>query len=73
MTNVYDYFTDKLQQTPDDETLMELALDTVCGQKCQQAIDAAAAFVAVCSEANPCVCDAVYPVINSTVETFWRG
>lgn len=45
MTNVFDYFTDKLGYEPKDETFKELPVESKCGDDCRKAIDAAFEFL----------------------------
>lgn len=69
-TNVYDYFAEKLGETPDDGTLTQLPVASACGQDCVRVIDAAAALAHVvdCS-----VVASVAAVAEEAVAVFWRG
>jgi hypothetical protein len=67
---VYDYFLEKLEWMPADETLKALFLSSPCGQDCKRAIDAAVAMIAVCDKA---VREEIAFCAYQSVEIFWHG
>lgn len=80
MTNIFDYFEELLDETPKDDTLKELPVDSVCGQACKNVIDAAAAWIdhrymALGDDANLSddFNDELIQQTACIVEVLWRG
>jgi hypothetical protein len=70
--SVWQYFYNTFGDEPQDETLHDLALDSSCGKACKQAIDKAAAYLAV-ADTHPEVRQPLIASINAAIEVFWRG
>jgi hypothetical protein len=68
--SVFGYFRQKFGIDPRDESLIELALDSPCGQDCRRVIDAAHQFFIA---ADPAVHPKIREAANMAVEIFWRG
>lgn len=78
LPDIFDYFETHLRVTPDDVSLHELPVDSVCGASCKQAIDAAATLLLALTLAHgeDSACGHRAAILNATediVETFWRG
>lgn len=72
-TNVYDYFVQQLGYVPNDETLRDLPVDTVCGADCTQAIDAALAFYKLTAKAvGHQYQSEIAKICAHTVGVYWR-
>lgn len=72
MTNIYDYFKATLGRYPADQSLRDLSVDSVCGQRCQQAIDHARTYLDAVED-DPNVVNPLLESIETAVSVFWVG
>lgn len=70
--NIFDYFTSQLGQSPNDDTLRNLPVDSECGRTCKRSIDAAAVLLSV-SDPHPEVRGPIIEGTEMTVSIFWNG
>lgn len=68
--SIYDYFTQRLGATPDDESLRELPMVSPCGRDCARVIGAAATLL---KAADVAVEDEIRAVAEHAVTVYWRG
>ena len=73
--NIYDYFKQQLGVAPDDDTLQQLSVDSVCGEDCKKAIDAAHALRHHLSMAyaNHEDQQRLTEMADHIITTYWRG
>jgi hypothetical protein len=75
--NIYDYYVERLSDTPDDESLRELPIDSGCGEPCKDAIDYASGLLRHLKDAHgnnkPHLEQQLLNVVNDIVVCYWRG
>jgi hypothetical protein len=75
--NIYDYYVERLNDTPDDESLRELPIDSGCGEPCKDAIDYASGLLRHLKDAHgnnkPHLEQQLLNVVNDIVVCYWRG
>ena len=70
VTSVYDYFEMLMGQTPDEDSLKELPINSPCGLDCVKVINAAKIFL----EAADISCtNKIISICNEAIETYWIG
>lgn len=69
---VYEHFHTAFGVWPNDQSLKDLSVDTVCGKDCRAVIDAAAKILEMVGDLR----DVQVPLLeatNAAVEVLWRG
>lgn len=70
--NIFEYFTSTMGFAPEDESLRDLPVESVCGRDCKRAIDAGAALMAAVDRHPDVVAD-VRSAVERSVSIFWVG
>jgi hypothetical protein len=74
--NIWDYYIDKFNATPDDTTFKDLPVKSVCGEDCKNAIDAMASYIEFRRRAIGDDHDKESDLmvdLNEVIGIFWRG
>jgi hypothetical protein len=73
--NVYDYFMARLGERSSDRSLLDLPLDSNCGEDCQRAIDCAYEFIRHINGAlgRHEEYAAAIKLTDHIVQVYWRG
>jgi len=74
--NIWDYYIDKFNATPDDTTFKDLPVRSVCGEDCKNAIDAVAKYIEYRRRAIGAASDwedQVMVDLDEIIGVFWRG
>jgi hypothetical protein len=75
--NIYDYYVERLNDAPDDDSLYDLPVDSGCGEPCKDAIDYASGLLRHLKDAHgnnkPHLEQQLLNVVNDIVVSYWRG
>lgn len=71
--SIYQYFTEKMGCTPEDESLRELPVYSNCGDDCRKAIDRAWEFARCVEAADPDMLPGLITMLERTISIYWRG
>jgi hypothetical protein len=67
--DVFAYFSEIFGEMPSDDTLMDLPVNSPCGADCKKVIDAGKRLADLSADIR----QDLIQLIDSQVETFWRG